>query len=61
MSQITVKLKNGEVATYIKPKHCRISDEEWNHPFGYCWAFAVWQDNGEEPCKEWDEECCEAL
>jgi len=34
---------------YKKPECCqKITEEEWNAPLGYCWAFALAQDEGDE-------------
>jgi hypothetical protein len=57
MASIKVKLKDGTIAEYIKPEHCPISDEEWQHPLGYCWGFATRQDAGEPQCTEIHEGC----
>jgi hypothetical protein len=55
MASITVKLKDGTIATYVKPSHCLISDEDWEHSLGYCWGFASRQDEGIPQCKAWNE------
>lgn len=58
MASIKVKLKNGEIAEYIKPEHCPIPDNVWETPLGYCWAFALRQDEGAEPKCPGKEDAC---
>ena len=50
--KLKVKVKEGKIHEYIRPQHCFISDDEWEHALGYCWAFALNQDKGENPFKE---------
>jgi hypothetical protein len=57
MVSIKVRLSDGTIAEYVKPKHCPISDKEWQHPLGYCWGFATNQDEGLLQCTEPNEGC----
>jgi hypothetical protein len=56
-TQITVKHKNGKTSTYIKPNHCKISDEDWQMAGGYCWGFAIRQDEGDGQCTAFTKYC----
>ena len=57
MAKIKVKLKDGTCTSYTKPDHCPIPDEEWCTAMGYCWGFALDQDEGRETCKAPSEDC----
>jgi len=48
MNIIQVKLQDGTITEYEQPACCMLTEEEWTHPLGYCWGFAIAQDEGKD-------------